>query len=110
LSVSVQIFLTNQQACLGTVAQEVLLFGGSILEEATSSLDSLSERLIQEALETLMRARTSSIIAHRLAIVRHVDRMIVIAGRHVVESGTHDELQAIEDGVYRRLASLQFRE
>ncbi len=81
-----------------------------ILDEATSSLDSESERLIQEALETLMQGRTSFIIAHRLATVRHVDRIIVIAGGRVVESGTHEELQAIENGVYRRLAALQFRE
>jgi len=81
-----------------------------ILDEATSSLDSESERLIQEALETLMRGRTSFIIAHRLATVRHVDQIMVIAGGRVVESGTHDELQAIEDGIYRRLAALQFRE
>lgn len=81
-----------------------------ILDEATSSLDSESERLIQDALETLMHGRTSFIIAHRLATVRHVDRIIVIAGGRVVESGTHNELQAIEDGVYRRLAALQFRE
>jgi len=81
-----------------------------ILDEATSSLDSESERLIQEALETLMRGRTSFIIAHRLATVRHVDRIIVISGGRVVESGTHAELQAMEGGVYRRLAALQFRE
>ena len=81
-----------------------------ILDEATSSLDSESERLIQEALEVLMRGRTSFIIAHRLATVRHVDRIIVISGGRVVESGTHDELQAIEGGMYRHLASLQFRE
>ncbi len=81
-----------------------------ILDEATSSLDSESERLIQEALETLMRGRTSFIIAHRLATVRHVDRIIVIDGGQVVESGTHDELQTIEAGIYRRLATLQFRE
>ena len=81
-----------------------------ILDEATSSLDSESERLIQEALETLLRGRTSFIIAHRLATVRHVDRIVVIDGGRVVEAGTHDELQAMENGVYRRLAALQFRE
>jgi ATP-binding cassette subfamily B protein len=81
-----------------------------ILDEATSSLDSESERLIQEALDTLMRGRTSFIIAHRLATVRHVDRIFVISGGRVMESGTHDELQRMEDGTYRRLASLQFRE
>jgi ABC-type multidrug transport system fused ATPase/permease subunit len=81
-----------------------------ILDEATSSLDSESERLIQEALESLMRGRTSFIIAHRLATVRHVDRIIVIVGGRIVESGTHEELQAIPDGVYRRLAALQFRD
>ncbi len=81
-----------------------------ILDEATSSLDSESERLIQEALETLMQGRTSFIIAHRLATVRHVDRIVVVAGGRVVEAGTHEELQAIEAGVYRRLAALQFRD
>jgi len=81
-----------------------------ILDETTSSLGSESERLIQEALETLMQGRTSFIIAHRLATVRHVDRIIVIAGGRVVESGTYDELQAVADGTYQRLAALQFRE
>ena len=81
-----------------------------ILDEATSSLDSESERLIQEALETLMQSRTSFIIAHRLATVRHVDRIIVISGGRVVEAGTHEELEATNDGIYQRLASLQFRE
>jgi ABC transporter fused permease/ATP-binding protein len=81
-----------------------------ILDEATSSLDSESERLIQEALETLMQGRTSFIIAHRLATVRHVDRIVVLADGRVVESGTHRELQAVAEGTYRRLAALQFRE
>ena len=81
-----------------------------ILDEATSSLDSESERLIQEALETLMRNRTSFIIAHRLATIRHADRIVVISGGRVVEAGTHEALQSIENGIYRRLATLQFRE
>ncbi len=81
-----------------------------ILDEATSSLDSESERLIQEALESLMLGRTSFIIAHRLATVRHADRIMVMVGGRLVESGTHEELQAMPEGVYRRLAALQFRD
>lgn len=80
-----------------------------ILDEATSALDSESERLIQEALETLMRGRTSFIIAHRLATIRTADRIVVISGGRVVESGTHAELEAMEQGMYRRLAAMQFQ-
>jgi ATP-binding cassette subfamily B protein len=79
-----------------------------ILDEATSSLDSESERLVQEALDDLMRGRTSVIIAHRLATVRRVDCIYVIKDGRVVESGTHEELSAREAGVYRTLAELQF--
>jgi ATP-binding cassette subfamily B protein len=81
-----------------------------ILDEATSSLDSGSERLIQEALETLMTGRTTFLIAHRLATVRHADRILVISQGRVAESGTHEELNALEGGIYRRLAALQFRD
>jgi ATP-binding cassette subfamily B protein len=81
-----------------------------ILDEATSSLDSESERLIQEALESLMRDRTTFMIAHRLATIRNADSIIVINDGRVAESGTHEELQAVENGVYRRLSALQFRE
>lgn len=81
-----------------------------ILDEATSSLDSESERLIQDALESLMQGRTSFIIAHRLATVRNADRILVLDGGQVVEAGTHAELNAIEGGMYRHLAALQFHD
>jgi ABC transporter fused permease/ATP-binding protein len=81
-----------------------------ILDEATSSLDSESERLIQDALETLMKGRTSFIIAHRLATVRNADRILVLDGGRIVESGSHAELNAIEGGTYRHLAALQFHD
>lgn len=80
-----------------------------LLDEATSALDSESEQLIQAALETLMAGRTSFIIAHRLATIRNADRIVVVVEGRVVESGTHEVLQSIPDGVYRRLAALQFR-
>ncbi|MBC8041888.1 MAG: ATP-binding cassette domain-containing protein [Rhizobacter sp.] len=79
-----------------------------ILDEATSSLDSESERLVQEALEVLMQGRTSFIIAHRLATVRTADRIAVIKEGIVAESGTHEELIEKENGVYRTLSELQF--
>lgn len=79
-----------------------------ILDEATSSLDSESERLVQEALDGLMKDRTSIIIAHRLSTVRHADRIYVINDGMTVESGTHDELVEDMDGVYRMLSQLQF--
>ena len=78
-----------------------------IFDEATSSLDSESEQLIQKALDLLLKDRTAIIIAHRLSTIRRVDRIYVIEQGRVVETGTHDELYAREDGAYRRLASLQ---
>jgi ATP-binding cassette subfamily B protein len=80
-----------------------------ILDEATSSLDSESERLVHEALQTLMRGRTTFVIAHRLATIRDADRIAVIDQGRVVETGTHAELNAIPDGLYRRLSALQFQ-
>jgi ATP-binding cassette subfamily B protein len=79
-----------------------------ILDEATSSLDSESESLVQQALNTLMQGRTSVIIAHRLSTVRRADCIYVIKEGEVVESGTHNELIARPDGVYRTLSELQF--
>lgn len=79
-----------------------------ILDEATSALDSESERLVQEALDKLMEGRTSIVIAHRLSTVRSADNILVIDGGQIVESGTHDQLSANEDGLYYQLASMQF--
>ncbi len=77
-----------------------------ILDEATSSLDSENEALVQEALERLMRDRTTLVIAHRLSTVQNCDRIVVLDRGRVVESGTHEELLAI-DGRYRRSFVLQ---
>ncbi|CAN5533996.1 ABC transporter transmembrane domain-containing protein [soil metagenome] len=79
-----------------------------ILDEATSSLDAESERLVQEALDLLMQNRTTIIIAHRLATIRKVDTIYVIREGQIAESGTHDELAMQEDGIYANLVKLQF--
>jgi len=79
-----------------------------LLDEATSSLDAESEKAVQDALNKLMKGRTSIIIAHRLATIRDVDCIYVIDGGRIVEKGTHDELSSIEDGAYNALAKLQF--
>lgn len=79
-----------------------------ILDEATSSLDSESERLVQDALEKLMIGRTSIVIAHRLSTIRKADQILVIDNGRIVEKGTHDELIHLENGIYRNLSQLQF--
>jgi ABC transporter fused permease/ATP-binding protein len=81
-----------------------------ILDEATSSLDSESERLVQEALDKLMEGRTSFIVAHRLSTIRNASRILVIDQGQVTESGTHDELIALENGVYANLSRLQYEQ
>jgi ABC-type multidrug transport system fused ATPase/permease subunit len=78
-----------------------------ILDEATSSLDSESERQVQDALNVLMEGRTSIIIAHRLSTVRDADQIVVLDQGIVAESGTHAELMEIEGGLYRNLKLLQ---
>ena len=79
-----------------------------ILDEATSSLDSESEKLVQEALEILMEGRTSIIIAHRLSTIRKADKILVLDKGTIIEQGTHSELIELENGLYKNLSSLQF--
>jgi ABC-type multidrug transport system fused ATPase/permease subunit len=78
-----------------------------ILDEATSALDAESERLVQQALEELMKGRTCFVIAHRLSTIRNADSIVMLRDGAVRESGSHDELMAIPDGAYRRMVELQ---
>jgi ATP-binding cassette subfamily B protein len=78
-----------------------------VLDEATSALDAESEHLVQDALDRLMKGRTTVVIAHRLSTVRDADRVVVLDGGKAVQQGTHDELVAV-DGLYRRLVERQF--
>lgn len=79
-----------------------------ILDEATSSLDSESERLVQEALDKLMVGRTSVVIAHRLSTVKNADKIIVLQQGSIQETGTHHELIRNDQGLYHKLSKLQF--
>jgi ATP-binding cassette subfamily B protein/subfamily B ATP-binding cassette protein MsbA len=77
-----------------------------ILDEATASVDTGTEKLIQEALERLMTNRTSFVIAHRLSTIRNADQILVLREGHIIERGTHDELTAL-NGLSARLARIQ---
>ncbi|MFN9495795.1 MAG: ABC transporter ATP-binding protein, partial [Bacteroidota bacterium] len=79
-----------------------------ILDEATSSLDSESERMVQLALEELMQGRTSFIIAHRLSTIRDADNILVLNNGIISEQGTHEQLLALPDGLYKKLNDIQF--
>jgi ABC-type multidrug transport system fused ATPase/permease subunit len=79
-----------------------------ILDEATSSLDSESEKLVQEALEKLMQGRTSIVIAHRLSTIRRADEIVVLEHGEIVEKGNHDQLMRMANGKYKKLIELQY--
>ena len=79
-----------------------------ILDEATSSLDSESEKLVQEALDQLMKNRTSIVIAHRLSTIKNADQILVLENGQIIEKGTHEDLLQQENGLYKKLSSIQF--
>lgn len=81
-----------------------------ILDEATSALDSESERLVQEALDYLMKGRTSIVIAHRLSTIRSADKILVLENGKIIEEGVHDELMVKSEGIYRHLSELQLEQ
>jgi ABC transporter fused permease/ATP-binding protein len=81
-----------------------------ILDEATSALDAESEKLVKDALNELMKGRTTFIIAHRLSTIRQADKILVINKGKIVEQGTHKELSTLADGIYSKLLKLQFEE
>ncbi|HPS21536.1 MAG TPA: ABC transporter ATP-binding protein [Candidatus Paceibacterota bacterium] len=78
-----------------------------VLDEATSSLDSESEALIQDALQKLIKGKTTIVIAHRLSTIRQMDRIVVIEKGEIVEDGTHEELTQKDSGIYKKLWELQ---
>lgn len=77
-----------------------------ILDEATSALDTESERLVQDALENMMRNRTSIVIAHRLSTIQNANKIVVLQKGEIVEQGSHSELLA-QNGIYKKLVEMQ---
>jgi len=108
--------LTERGATLSVGQRQLLSFARAIahdprilvLDEATSSIDTESEMLIQSAVKKMMVGRTSIVVAHRLSTIKDADQVLVIQGGQIVESGSHEELIA-QDGVYRKLYELQFQ-
>lgn len=105
--------------------QDIFLFGGTLRENIEYGKPSASEeeiveaakkanawefieRLVQQALDTLMEGRTSIVIAHRLSTIRNADLIVVLDRGRVVETGTHEQLIALKRGLYRKLSELQF--
>jgi len=80
-----------------------------ILDEATSSVDTETERLIQQALDRLMQGKTTLVIAHRLSTIRNADQIVVLSGKGIAESGNHDELMALQ-GIYWHLNQVQLQD
>ena len=80
-----------------------------IMDEATSNIDTETERMIQRAVEAVMENRTALVIAHRLSTIKHADRILVLSDGALVEEGTHDELIA-QEGIYYNLYRLQYQE
>jgi ATP-binding cassette subfamily B protein len=78
-----------------------------VLDEPTSALDVMSEKLVQEAIERLVKGRTTLIVAHRLSTIRNADKVVVMEGGRIVESGSYDELVARTDSAFRRMKDLQ---
>ena len=77
------------------------------MDEATSALDTESEKLVQEALNNLMKGRTTLVIAHRLSTIKEADEIIVLQDGQIVERGNHYDLIQLEESIYRRLTNLQ---